>query len=191
MKDSLYTLSLISVAYIIMFSLTFGFIFPLQQLLFSGVSAQIGLLFLPHGVRVLTLYFYGWRGMLYLLPASYLMFCLSVGQTGQSLFAPIVSLVGCYLGMQFVRLSFADTKSVSFKRHDWKLMFWGGVAASILNALGLAIFDHGLNDTLFSTVRQLDVLGYVIGDVLGLMLCLAGLVYLFRMIKHLKVIPDE
>ncbi len=66
MKDSLYTLSLISVAYIIMFSLTFGFIFPLQQVLFSGVSAQIGLLFLPHGVRVLTLYFYGWRGMLYL-----------------------------------------------------------------------------------------------------------------------------
>lgn len=173
-----------------MFSLTFGFIFPLQQLLFSGVSAQIGLLFLPHGVRVLTLYFYGWRGMLYLLPASYLMFCLSVGQTGQSLFAPIVSLVGCYLGMQFVRLSFADTKSVSFKHHDWKLMFWGGVAASILNALGLAIFDHGLNDTLFSTVRQLDVLGYVIGDVLGLMLCLASVVYLFRMIKHLKIISD-
>ena len=190
MKDSLYTLSLISVAYIIMFSLTFGFIFPLQQLLFSGVSAQIGLLFLPHGVRVLTLYFYGWRGMLYLLPASYLMFFLSVGQTGQSLFAPIVSLVGCYLGMQFVRLSFADTKSVSFKRHDWKLMFCGGVAASILNALGLAIFDHGLNDTLFSTVRQLDVLGYVIGDVLGLMLCLASVVYLFRMIKHLKIISD-
>ena len=190
MKDSLYTLSLISVAYIIMFSLTFGFIFPLQQLLFSGVSAQIGLLFLPHGVRVLTLYFYGWRGMLYLLPASYLMFFLSVGQTGQSLFAPIVSLVGCYLGMQFVRLSFADTKSVSFKHHDWKLMFWGGVAASILNALGLAIVDHGLDGTLLSTVRELDVLGYVIGDVLGLMVCLASLVYLFRMIKHLKVIPD-
>ena len=191
MKDSLYTLSLISVAYIIMFSLTFGFIFPLQQLLFSGVSAQIGLLFLPHGVRVLTLYFYGWRGMLYLLPASYLMFFLSVGQTGQSLFAPIVSLVGCYLGMQFVRLSFADTKSVSFKRHDWRLMFCGGVAASILNALGLAIFDHGLNDTLFSTVRQLDVLGYVIGDVLGLMVCLASVVYSFRMIKHFKIISDE
>ncbi len=93
--------------------------------------------------------------------------------------------------MQFVRLSFADTKSVSFKHHDWRLMFWGGVAASILNAVGRAIFDHGLNDTHFSTVRQLDVLGYVIGDVLGLMACLARLVYVFRMMRHLTVIPDE
>jgi hypothetical protein len=190
MKVSLYTFSIISVAYIIMFSLTFGFIFPLQQLLFSGVSAQIGLLFLPHGVRVLTLYFYGWRGVLHLLPACYLMFFLSVGQTGHSLYAPIISLVGCYLGMQFDRLTFSDTISVSFKRHDWKLMFWGGVAASIFNALGLAIFDQGLNVTLFSTVLQLDVLGYVIGDVLGLIVCLLSIVYVFRMIKHLKIISD-
>jgi len=125
-KDLLYTFSLISFVYIITFSLTFGFIFPLQQLLLSGVSAKVGLLFLPHGVRVLTLYFYGWRGMLYLIPAGYLMFWISAGQTGQSLMAPIVSLVGCYLGIQFVRLLFADTASVSFKGQTGCLCFGVG-----------------------------------------------------------------
>ena len=68
MKDAFLTFLIVSCVYIVTFSLTFGFVFPLQQLLFSGVSTQVSLLFLPHGVRVLTLYFYGWRGMFYLLP---------------------------------------------------------------------------------------------------------------------------
>ena len=118
------------------------------------------------------------------------MFWISAGQTGQSLMAPIVSLVGCYLGIQFVRLLFADTASVSFKGHDWMLMFWGGVAASILNALGLSILESGQSGTIVSIARLLDVLGYVIGDVLGLIVCLAGVVYFFRIIKHLKIKPD-
>ena len=81
MRDLLHTFLIVSVAYILTFSLTFGFAFPLQQLLFSGVSTQVSLLFLPHGVRVITLYFYGWRGVFYLLPASYLMILLSVEHT--------------------------------------------------------------------------------------------------------------
>ena len=90
MRDLLHTFLIVSVAYIVTFSLTFGFVFPLQQLLFSGVSTQVGLLFLPHGVRVITLYFYGWRGMFYLLPASYLMILISVEQTGQD-FADVLA----------------------------------------------------------------------------------------------------
>jgi len=109
MKDAFLTFLIVSVAYIVTFSLTFGFVFPLQQLLLSGISSQVGLLFLPHGVRVLTLYFYGWRGMFYLLPVSYLMILLSVEQTGQDLLAPVVSLVCCYFGIQAIRLVFSDT----------------------------------------------------------------------------------
>ena len=60
MKDAFLALLIVSIAYIVTFSLTFGFVFPLQQLLLSGISTQVSLLFLPHGVRVLTLYFYGW-----------------------------------------------------------------------------------------------------------------------------------
>ena len=41
MRDLLQTFLIVSVAYIVTFSLTFGFVFPLQQLLFSGVSTQV------------------------------------------------------------------------------------------------------------------------------------------------------
>ena len=191
MRDLLQTFLIVSVAYIVTFSLTFGFVFPLQHLLFSGVSTHVGLLFLPHGVRVITLYFYGWRGMFYLLPASYLMILLSMEQTGQDLLAPVVSLLCCYLGMQFVRLLFSDTISVSLKPRDWKLMALGGVAASIFNALGLALLDHGRDGVVSNFTRLFEVLGYVTGDVLGLVICLLFMVYFFRMVRHLKLMSDN
>jgi hypothetical protein len=191
MKDAFLTFLIVSVVYIVTFSLTFGFVFPLQKLLFSGVSTQVSLLFLPHGVRVLTLYFYGWRGMFYLLPVSYLMILLSVEQTGQDLLAPVVSLVCCYFGLQFIRLVFSDTKSVSFKPQDWKLMILGGVAASIFNGLGLALLDHGKSSVVPNSTRFFEVLGYVTGDVLGLIVCLAFMVYFFRMVRHFKPMSDD
>jgi hypothetical protein len=191
MKDAFLTFLIVSVVYIVTFSLTFGFVFPLQKLLFSGVSTQVSLLFLPHGVRVLTLYFYGWRGMFYLLPVSYLMILLSVEQTGQDLLAPVVSLVCCYFGLQFFRLVFSDTKSVSFKPQDWKLMILGGVAASIFNGLGLALLDHGKSSVVPNSTRFFEVLGYVTGDVLGLVVCLAFMVYFFRMVRHFKPMSDD
>ena len=191
MRDLLHTFSIVSVAYIVTFSLTFGFVFPLQQLLFSGVSTQVGLLFLPHGVRVITLYFYGWRGMFYLLPASYLMILLSVEQTGQDLLAPVVSLVCCYFGIQAIRLVFSDTTSVSLKPQDWKLMVLGGVAASICNGWGLALLDQGQDSVGANSTRFVEVLGYVTGDVLGLVICLVFMVYFFRMVKHLKPMSDD
>ena len=191
MKDAFLTFLIVSVVYIVTFSLTFGFVFPLQKLLFSGVSTQVSLLFLPHGVRVLTLYFYGWRGMFYLLPVSYLMILLSVEQTGQDLLAPVVSLVCCYFGLQFFQLVFSDTKSVSFKPQDWKLMILGGVAASIFNGLGLALLDHGKSSVVPNSTRFFEVLGYVTGDVLGLVVCLAFMVYFFRMVRHFKPMSDD
>ena len=191
MKDAFLALLIVSVAYIVTFSLTFGFVFPLQQLLLSGISTQVGLLFLPHGVRVLTLYFYGWRGMFYLLPSSYLMTLLSVEQTGQDLLAPIVSLMCCYFGIQAIRLVFSDTISVSLKRQDWKLMVLGGVTASIFNGLGLSLLDHRQDSVVANSTKFFEVLGYVTGDVLGLVACLAFVVYSFRMVRHLKLMSDD
>ena len=191
MKDAFLTFLIVSVAYIVTFSLTFGFVFPLQQLLFSGVSTQVGLLFLPHGVRVLTLYFYGWRGVLYLLPASYLTHLLSMEQSGHDLLGPVVSLVSCYLGAQFIRLLFSDTVSVSLKPQDWKLMVLGGLAASIFNGLGLASLHNGLGGAIANSTRLFEVLGYVTGDVLGLIVCLVFMVYFFRMVRNLKLMSDN
>jgi uncharacterized membrane protein len=157
----------------------------------SNVPAYIGLLFLPHGVRILALYFYGWRGIFYLLPASLLMLILSETQTGVSLISSIVSLLCCYLGVQFVRILFSDTISVSFAIKDWKLLFWGGIVGSIFNGFGLTLLNQTYKSTVDNSALLLEVMGFVVGDVLGLIFCLLSIVYLFRMIRFIKIIPDK
>ena len=137
-----------------------------------------------------------------------LMLILGENQTGWSLLSLLVSIPCCYFGVQFVRILFSDTVSVSFAVKDWKLMFWGGVVGSIFNGFGLTL----LNQTYKSTVDNsalllevmgfvvgtvdnsallLEVMGFVVGDVLGLIFCLLSIVYLFRMIRFIKIIPDK
>ena len=119
------------------------------------------------------------------------MVLLSVEQTGQDVLAPVVSLLCCYFGIQAIRLVFSDTISVSLKPQDWKLMVLGGVAASIFNGLGLALLDHGQDSVVANSTRFLEVLGYVTGDVLGLVICLVFMIYFFRMVRHLKPMSDD
>jgi uncharacterized membrane protein len=129
--------------------------------------------------------------MFYLLPASLLMLILSENQTGWSLLAPVVSIPCCFLGVQFVRILFSDTISVSFAIKDWKLMFWGGVVGSIFNGFGLTLLNQSYKTTVDNSALLLEVMGFVVGDVLGLIFCLVSIVYLFRMIRFSKIIPDR
>ena len=101
----------------------------------------------------------------------------------------LVSIPCCYLGVQFVRILFSDTVSVSFAVKDWKLMFWGGVVGSIFNGCGLALLNQTYKSTVDNSTLLLEVMGFVVGDVLGLMFCLVSIVYLFRMIRFIKIIP--
>ena len=116
---------------------------------------------------------------------------LAQDQTGVVLISSIVSLLCCYLGVQFVRILFLDTISVSFAVKDWKLMFWGGVVGSIFNGFGLTLLNQTYKSTVDNSALLLEVMGFVVGDVLGLLFCLVSIVYLFRMIRFIKIIPDK
>ena len=116
---------------------------------------------------------------------------LSENQTGLSLFSPIVSLLCCYLGVQFVRILFSDTVSVSFAIKDWKILFWGGVVGSVFNGFGLTLLHQTYKSTVDNSALLLEVMGFVVGDVFGLIFCLLSIVYLFRMIRFIKIIPDK
>ena len=115
------------------------------------------------------------------------MLILAENQTGWVLLSPVVSIPCCYFGVQFVRILFSDTISVSFAIKDWKLLFWGGVVGSIYNGFGLALLNQTYKSTVDNSTLLLEVMGFVVGDVLGLMFCLVSIVYLFRMIRFIKI----
>ena len=116
---------------------------------------------------------------------------LAQDQTGVVLISSIVSLLCCYLGVQFVRILFSETVSVSFGVKNWKLMFWGGVVGSVFNGFGLTLLNQTYKSTVDKSTLLLEVMGFVVGDILGLMFCLISIVYLFRMIRFIKIIPDK
>ena len=178
MINTFTTFVLLSGSYIISYALTTGFVSPLQVTFLPGVSDKIGLLFLPHGVRIVAIYYYGWRAIFLLLPASYLMWFLTVygGEIGLNMYAPIVSLVACWLGVTLAKATFEERSKI-LDMSAWKFLIVAGAAGSLLNGIGLSFLQH-------DSQIGLSILGYMIGDVAGLFASLLILIYVFRFMKY-------
>jgi hypothetical protein len=176
LKEEIEHFLLISFAYAVAYSLTLGFVAPLQQMLLPNVPSSIGLLFLPHGVRILSFYFYGWKAVLYLLPANYVFLLLSI-QNGIFLdpLSPIVSLMACYVGY-LLATKFINGEASQFNIKRWHFFLIAGAVSSIFNGITLSLLH-------FNDNSLLSVLGYVIGDVAGLAVCFFMLIYAFRLVR--------
>ena len=173
----------VTAAYIVLFTLTFSVIMPAQSVLFTFLPMNISLLFLPHGVRILAIYLYGWRAALYLLPGhlatwAYLYFYLG---SEQSISASVVSIAASLLAMLIVFQKVEGVASVT-KNDDWKGILLAGAIASLLNGLGHATLygmAGGLNmEWITITLR------FMIGDVSGLFFLMVIMIYVFRLIDR-------
>jgi len=157
MKLLIGAFSIISFSYIASYTLVAGFFYPLQTLLFPNLTTTISLLFLPHGIRILAAYYYGWKSFLLIIPAAYFMWIISVYgfQIPLHPIQPIVSVLSCILGIKII------SKKLTYNfREDIPFLIIAGIIGSILNGLFNSLL---MNDTFLST----KVLSYIFGDVLG------------------------
>jgi len=173
-------LGVISAAYIVAFTLMLGLVTPLQSILLPEITQYVSLLFLPHGVRVLALHYYGWKAIIYLLPSSTLMwFVVNFGtELDASLVAIIVSLLACYVGVGAVRW-ITKVSEDDYQSWSWKMLLLAGAICSILNSLSLS-FLH------FSAPDPSLILGYIIGDTAGMAGTMVALIYVFKMADRLS-----
>ena len=172
--------SIVTIAYISAYAITSGLIEPLQSHFIPNVSQLIGLLFLPHGVRVFCFFFYGIRGFFYTLPAAYLTWYVALLQLEVPFhfLSPIISLISCYVGVLVTRKIFRKT-SYSKSMSSWKIITVAGVIGSFLNGVGLSFLNEGTN-------ISLSVLGYMLGDMAGLFICMVIVMYLFRFLRFYR-----
>ena len=177
MKEHVQNFIVLSIAYLVSFSLTMAIISPLQSVLLSSVPASISLLFFPHGVRMIAAHYYGWKSILYLLPSSYLMYILMTQAQGDILppLSPLVSLLACYIGMKLVT-TFANVTSKDISISTWKWLLIAGFVGSIFNGLGIGLLQGHIDLTT-------QMLGYAIGDVSGQFALMVALIYYFRYIQ--------
>jgi len=182
-KEHLQNFVIVSVFYITAYSLTLGFVAPLQQMLFSNVITELSLLFLPHGVRVLVVYFFGWRGVLYLIPSAYLMKILS-SQAGIPLdpWSPLFNIIACYVGFQLVKFALPERFSGA-QLPKWRDFGLVALCGSIFNSAGMTLLHQNELDLFIA-------LGYVIGDMAGFFVCFFILIYAFRFARLLAKVDD-
>tara|TARA_B110000003_G_C16539065_1_gene491948 strand:- start:128 stop:685 length:558 start_codon:yes stop_codon:yes gene_type:complete len=157
-KQTIGAFTLINIAYIASYTLVAGFLAPLQSLIFPSFTTTISLLFLPHGIRILSAYYYGWKSFFILLPSTYFMWMISVYGFGIPLhpMQPVLSGISCVLGVKIIskRFNYNLNKDMFF-------IIFAGLIGSLLNGL----LNSWFMNNMFLTIQ---ILGYVFGDVLGL-----------------------
>ena len=171
----------IAVLYFGSFSAVLFLVEPAQQSLESVGIFYGHLIFLPHGIRILVVWLYGWWGALYLLPVIVLttvVYTPGYEITVSMMVLATASVVAVVLSFLICRalglLPFAF-EAVSASRKE--LLLVGSVAAG-LNAV--------LHWLVLPNASRFDFSAIFIGDILGLLLMLTLLMLSFRAARTLS-----
>lgn len=167
--------------YVLSFQLVEFLVAPVQSTFTASEFAS--LLFLPHGVRVLTVIMYGDRsGFFYLLIASALLLFLSDEgvKTDLTVLLQTLASAACVpLAMLMLRFGFGE-KSISLSNvtpKTWRALVVLIVVSSLLNGLMQTAAIH-LGKT--SVDDLIVALKFTIGDILGSLAVLALASYALR-----------
>ena len=170
-------------AYVVAFAVTTFAIAPLQALFFPEITIFASLVYLPHGIRVLETWALGWRSIPTLALANFVAATLFMPDSALTYLGPrhvLGALVGAssaFIAFEVLRaaginLYFGQTRSL-----NWKGIVAIGVLASVFNAIGNSI----VYGELISISDKLPILlVYLLGDVIGLIVCLFVLMLGFR-----------
>jgi len=169
---------LISFAYVAAFAATFSIIMPVQNAVVPAFGNYASLLFLPHGVRVVAAWLYGWRSLIFLAPGAVLTHSYLYGTAGFSVDYMIAVFFGVFcaaLSFWFFALVGMDFRIHKARTVNWKDVMLAGVAASVLNSVGTKIFFE--NDMQTASARFL-------GDVTGMIVSMFMMMFAFRVLRR-------
>lgn len=179
-QDWLLPLLVVSAAYLFAFVITIYGLLPLQASYTPDLATYASLLFLPHGVRVLSAWLLGWRSIPLIAPAAFFTHWLNFGAHGFS----SLGLVGAMSGVVAATLCFwllakfgMDFRISGGRNVHWRDVILAGCFASIVNTVGMGyVYSHS----------YVTIAGYLIGDVSGLFACMLVLMLAFKMLRGLQ-----
>ena len=175
--DWLFPFIIITVIYSISFGLTIYWLLPVQQKFVPEMAAFASLLFLPHGVRVLSAWLLGWKSIVLIAPVALFTHWLIFGAEGFS----ALGILGAMSGVICAATSFwllakagLDFQVSNSKAANWRDIMVAGCLASVINTLGIG-WMLGLDTTTMT--------GYLLGDVSGLFACMFILMLTFKALR--------
>ncbi len=167
-------LLVVSASYLGAFLLTEHLVMPVQRLILPDVSAWASLVFLPHGVRVLTAWLFGWWSILLLAPSALFTVFLLYGFSDISIWQGLSFVPGVLAAATAFALAAWVGRDLRFgvgKPAQWREVLAVGVLASLFNSAGTMLVRGE---------KPMVTLVCLLGDIIGLVACLALLMQAFR-----------
>jgi hypothetical protein len=169
---------IVSATFLATYFLSIKVLLPFQAEYTPKISSYTSLLFLPHGVRVLSAWLLGWKAIPLIFPAAFFSHWLNFGMDGFTvigvigMFSGVVCAVVTFWGLAHFGIDFRLTAS---RRANWRDIMIAGCIASVINTVGMGLaFDH---DPATSA-------GYFIGDVSGMLASMLILMLIFKALRN-------
>ena len=176
----------IAAAYVMCYALSVFIVTPLQSRVLPEVTVFASIVFFPHGVRVLATWAYGWRAIPGLFLGSVVAALLITPDAYASILEPsrvpivLFGAVAAFLTFEMSRLSGFDFYYNPTRKLNWKGLILIGTVASIVNSAGsTAIYAALLEAEILDGV----LLVLALGNIFGLIACMAVLMVVFRWVR--------
>lgn len=156
--------------YLVCYFLTNNILFPIQSNLFGTENILLGaLIFLPHGVRVISTVVYGLRSITPLLCAHFLTGMMYLDFFGWNL-TIILTVVSSFCVWLAILIIFRSKNGLSLDQITFKNIILIALASSIINSLGNYFAKHFfLIQTHLNFINK-EFFYYIIGDFVGTIL---------------------
>ena len=158
-------------------------ILPFEIAAAGHIGSLASVLFLPHAVRVLSVWLLGPKAFFALFPASlfisYLFFRHEY-DPGTLFLITLWGSASAVIAFEFLRLMNLDVYPKNVARINWRSLVFAGCLASFFNSVGGTYLKReGLSaPEIFELLSR-----YLIGDIGGLLFCLIVLMLILRYVR--------
>jgi len=174
---------IIVLLYVLCRGLTALVITPIQSVFLPEVTVFASLMYLPHGVRVLATWAYGWKAVPALIVGVSLSAWLFSPSEDLNFLEPaliesiLVGSASAFIAFELARLAGYNFYFGGTKKLRWKGMIAVGALSSVINSLGQTLVYSELID--WEVIIGVWAI-YAAGDLIGLIVCMVVLMLIFR-----------
>ena len=186
LKNTIMNFMIIVTCYVLAFGLTTYLVTPIQGYFLPEITLFASLVYLPHGVRILATWYWGWKAIVALFVANLVSTAIFYSDSwaqflGQTrLESGLIGASCAFLAFELVRGAGFNLYAGPRKHIHWKALLAIGIIASLINSIGQSINYAGL----IVPEDIVPVFGiYLVGDVVGQLVCMLALMMLFRRIR--------
>jgi hypothetical protein len=165
------------------FIIQMSILLPFEIAAAGHIGSLASVLFLPHAVKVLSVWLLGPKAFLALFPAEIFISYFFLGLNFDPVTLLLISLWGsasAVIAFEFLRLMNLNVYPKNVATINWRSLVFAGCVASFFNSVGgTYLKSEGLAP---AEIHQ--VLGrYLIGDIGGLLFCLIVLMLIMRYVR--------